>query len=919
METWNADYIDSQYALWKKDPSLVSTDWQYFFKGAELAGEPARESPDADKGACTEDQALRQGRVEHLTYRYRDLGHLLACLDPLASCPTEHPLLALSTVGLTPDDLSASFHTDLFPGRPRSPLKEILRVLRETYCRSIGVEYMHIQDPEERKWLQERMESTRNRPQLTNDARLRIHDKLCQSHLFESFLNRKYPGQTRFSLEGAEVLIPMLDALTDRLSAMAADEVILGMPHRGRLNVQTNILMKSYEEVFCEFESTYDPDSIVGAGDVKYHKGYVADIETRNGRTLRVALMSNPSHLESVNPVVEGFARARQTRTEDRRRNRVVPLLLHGDAAFAGQGIVAEVLNMSQLAGYRTGGTIHLVVNNQIGYTTLPENARSTRYATDAAKMLMVPVFHVHGENPEAAVHTIHMACDYRMRFNKDVVIDLVCFRRYGHNEGDEPYFTQPLMYDRIKSRPALKTLHRKTLIDDGVLTEKAAEKIDAGIAECLEQAHSAAKKTACALPADHFYEGWEQISGDYSFAPVNTTVSQEIISTVAEKLLALPEKFTLHRTLQRLYDRRRAMRTGKEGVDWAFAEALAFATLVMEKIPVRLSGQDSRRGTFSQRHAVVTDQETGAQWEAINHLADGQARFTCYNSLLSESGVLGFEYGYSLSHPGALVLWEAQFGDFANGAQTIIDLYIAAGQSKWQRLSGLVMLLPHGYEGMGPEHSSARLERFLQLAAEENIQILQPTTPVQYFHMLRRQARAGYRKPMVVMTPKSLMRLPAAVSDIADFSKGGFAPVLADPAPPPRPKTVILCSGKLYYELAARRLRIKGDGPAIVRLEQLYPFPESQLKKCLSPFTTAKTWLWAQEEPENMGAWRFVKPHIEAVVKAPLAYIGREAAASPATGLPGVYRQQQAAILDRAVGREKATRPNRHKAPEAR
>ncbi len=899
METWNAEYLDEQYALWKKDPDAVSPDWQHFFRGFELG-----QSGEDLELACTEDQALKQTRVEALTYRYRDIGHLLSCLDPLVSCPTEHPLLTLSAFGLTEADLDRTFYTDLFPNRNQATLKEITGVLRETYCRGIGVEYMHLQDPEERKWLQERMESVRNRPAVSRDDRIRVLNKLCQSTLFESFLNKKYPGQTRFSLEGADVLIPMLDVLVNHTAASKLQEIILGMSHRGRLNVQANVLLKSYDEIFCEFESTYDPVSLHGAGDVKYHKGYLADIQTPEGNDIRIALMSNPSHLESINPVVEGFARARQTILGDQDRNRVLPLLLHGDAAFAGQGIVAEVLNMSRLEGYATGGTLHVVVNNQIGYTTLPENARSTRYATDIAKMLMGPIFHVHGENPESAVHVIRLACDYRMRFNKDVVIDLVCFRRYGHNEGDEPYFTQPLMYDRIKSRPPLYRLYLEQLEEEKVITPPEAEKIENGVNQCLEAAHEAAKKTACVLPRDRFYDSWSGVKDAYNHAAVKTGAPVKSIRALGQKLNTIPEGFTVHRSIGRLLEKRERMISGKEGIDWAMAENLAFGLLLTEGIPVRLSGQDSRRGTFSQRHSVIMDQKTGDFHEPLNRLVKNQAAFTCYNSLLSEAGVLGFEYGYSLARPEALTLWEAQFGDFINGAQTIIDLYLAAGQSKWQRLSGLTLLLPHGYEGLGPEHSSARPERFLQLCAEENIQVCQPTTPAQYFHLLRRQAKAGYRKPLVILTPKSLLRHPEVISPLPAFSNDVFEPVLDDPDTPAKPKKGIFCSGKIYYELLVRRRQVKTNTPALIRIEQYYPFPEKPLEKVIHHHKEIEEWYWVQEEPENMGAWRFMKPYLETLTEKQVKYVGRKAAASPAPGIPAIYRQQQNEVIDTAVGK---------------
>ena len=898
METWNADYIDAQYARWKKNPDAVSQDWQFFFKGFEL-GQDGRLG---EEPVCTEDQALRQARVEALTYAYRDLGHLLSCLDPLVSCPTTHPLLALSAFGLDTTDLKETFHTNLFAERNRASLEEIISTLRETYCRSIGAEYMHLQDPAERKWLQERMEPVRNRPGLDNDTKRRILNKLYQSSLFEFFLNKKYPGQTRFSLEGADILIAMLDILVNQAASQEVKEIVLGMAHRGRLNVQANVLMKPYKDIFCDFASSYDPESIVGAGDVKYHKGYVSDITAKGGQPLRIALLSNPSHLESVNPVVEGFVRGRQDLDPSPPKD-IMPLLIHGDAAFAGQGIVTEVLNMSQLEGYQTGGTVHLVINNQIGYTTLPENARSTRYATDVAKMLMVPIFHVHGENPEAAAHVMQLALDYRMAFAKDVVVDVVCFRRYGHNEGDEPYFTQPTMYERIKSRPSASQLYKEELVAAGVVTESDAEAVLSDINHCLDSAYEDAKRETCTLPENRFYENWKDYSGTYSPESVRTSVAASKLVSLAQKLITPPQDFSLHPKLERLNANRLDIIKKKKGIDWAFAETLAFASLLVESIPVRLSGQDSRRGTFSQRHSFLVDQKTGTSYVPLNELQKKQALFSCYDSLLSEAGVLGFEYGYSLARPEGLTLWEAQFGDFINGAQNIIDLYIVSGEAKWQRLSGLVLLLPHGNEAMGPEHSSARPERFLQLCATNNIQVCQPSTPAQYFHLLRRQGLAPYRKPLIILTPKSLMRHPQVVSTLSEFSRGAYQEVLDDPAPPSKTTELIFCSGKIYYELMARRQQLKSPNRAIVRIEQYYPLPEKGLKEIIARYPKAEKWYWVQEEPQNMGAWQFLCPYLEVLVGKRVDYIGRKPSASPASGFSHISRQEQATIIDQAFG----------------
>jgi len=898
---WNAEYIDEQYRLWKADPSKVSQDWRFFFEGFELAS--AREEEAVQ--VCDEEQVTLQSRVEKLTYRYRDLGHLLSCLDPLSACPTDHPLLNPEAFNLSEKDFDREFYTDIFPDKKLAPLRDIIRTLRETYCRSVGVEYMHLQDPDERIWLQERMEPVLNRPALKKEEKIRLLNTLYQASVFEQFLHRKYVGQTRFSLEGAEALIPMLDSLLENVAARGCREVILGMAHRGRLNVQANILGKSYEDIFCEFESSYDPNSLVGAGDVKYHNGFLADVKTASDDEIRVFLVNNPSHLESVDPVVEGFARARQDMLygEDRQRS-VMALLIHGDAGFAGQGIVAETLNMSQLEGYGTGGTVHIIINNQIGYTTLPEDARSTRYSTDIAKMLMVPIFHVHGENPEAVLHVVKLACEYRVEFGKDVVIDLVCYRRYGHNEGDEPYFTQPLMYQQIKERPSLSQIYGQQLIEDGILGKDQVKEIEKEVYQCLEESLESARQKGCVFPDLRFYEEWEEIQGNYSPDSVETGIDRKRLVTIARKLNTVPEGFSLHRTLKKLLERRlQAIEEGKN-IDWANGEALAFASLLVEGIPVRLSGQDSVRGTFSQRHCALFDTETGEEYVPLSNLGEDQAPYLAYDSLLSESGVLGFEYGYSLAQPHGLIIWEAQFGDFINNAQAVVDLYLASGQSKWQRLSGLVLLLPHGLEGQGPEHSSARLERFLQLCAQDNMVVCNPTTPAQYFHLLRRQVKSKFRKPLIVMTPKSLLRHPLAVSELSDMTSSSFKEILADGVVEEKNcRRILFCSGKIFYELLQRREELEDFEVGIIRLEQLYPFPAKQLEEIIANFSKAEEWIWVQEEPENMGAWSFVRPRLSSLVHTHISYIGREAAPSPATGFRSIYKGEQAAIINEAVG----------------
>jgi 2-oxoglutarate dehydrogenase E1 component len=896
---WNADYIDAQYERWKSDPQSLSGEWRFFFEGFELAASGI----EAPADAVGEDQLQRQARVQALIYRYRDLGHLMACLDPLAACPTDHPLLNLAAFNLTPQDLDRNFLARRLAASDRLPLSQIIQALKETYCHSIGVEFMHLQDPGERRWLIDRMEPARNRSPLKASAKRRILEKLFGAALFEQFINKKYLAVTRFSLEGGDAIIPALDSLVGHVAQKGCREIILGMAHRGRLNVQAHILDKPYEDIFGEFENCYNPDDLTGSGDVKYHNGYLADIETTGEQGLRIFLMNNPSHLESVDPVVEGFVRARQEITGDQQRGQVLPLLIHGDAAFAGQGIVTETLNMSQLEGYRTGGTFHLVINNQIGYTTLPEDARSTRYSTDVAKMLMVPIFHVHGEDPEALVHVFQLAADYRWEFGKDVVIDVVCYRRYGHNEGDEPYFTQPQMYEQIRQRPSLHRIYADKLIEENVVQESDIENITQAVNTRLNTAYEAVHGSECPFPFPRFYEDWQEIKTDFTHTPVNTGVKKETLFSLSQMLNTVPQKFALHPKLERLLQKRRLTADSGHDLDWSGAEALAFASLLTEGFPIRLSGQDSGRGTFSQRHSVLVDTQTGQKFVPLNALGKKQAPFAVYDSLLSEAGVLGFEYGYSLAQPYGLVLWEAQFGDFVNNAQSIIDLFIASGESKWQRLSGLVLLLPHGFEGQGPEHSSARPERFLQLCAADNIQVCNPTTPAQYFHLLRRQVKAKFRKPLVILTPKSLLRLPAAVSTVDEIARGSFQALIDDTEAIKDPQTVLLCSGKIYYELAAGRLERKSTGIAILRLEQIYPFPRDLLQKAAKKYSKARQWCWVQEEPENMGGWQFVRPRLEEIIKKSLAYIGRKAASSPATGFPAIFRREQNEIIEKAVG----------------
>jgi 2-oxoglutarate dehydrogenase E1 component len=721
--------------------------------------------------------------------------------------------------------------------------------------------------------------------------------------LFERFLHTRYTGQKRFSLEGAETLIPVLETIVEKAADMHVREIILGMAHRGRLNVLANILRKPYEEIFAQFEDKYLPDTTDGDGDVKYHLGFSSDRVNSNGKKVHLSLSPNPSHLEAVDPVVEGRTRAKQTLFGDVERIWGIPVLVHGDAAFAGQGLVAETLNLSQLAGYTTGGTIHVIVNNQIGFTTAPSDARSTTYCTDIAKMIQAPIFHVNGEDPEASVFVSELSLDFRQTFGRDVVIDMFCYRRHGHNEGDEPAFTQPIMYGKIRGRPSLSSIYTEQLIMMGDLTVAETEAITEKFENKLQAALEEVRTGPSQYPTMHGFEGqWKGMTSRYSAAPVETGVPQETLLRIVEGLTRVPDNFEMHPTVARIFKNYAREMHEHKPILWPLAELLSFGSLLLEGTPVRLSGQDSRRGTFSQRHSVVYDARTGEPYLPLNDLDPKQAPFSVYDSLLSEAAVLGFEFGYGLDAPHTLVLWEAQFGDFANGAQVIIDQFVASSESKWQRDSGVVMLLPHGYEGQGPEHSSARLERYLQLCAEDNMQVCYPSTPAQYFHLLRRQMKRNFRKPLIVMTPKSLLRLKAASSPLDEFVSGRFQEVLDDTeVDPARVRRVVLCSGKVYYDLLERRNEAKANDVALVRVEQFYPFAEELFKRALARYRKAREWVWAQEESQNMGGWTFMEPRLRGLGYN-FEYVGRDASASPATGSLGVHRREQRELAEAAV-----------------
>ena len=894
----NLEFIEALYQRWRRDPQTVEPSWRYFFEGFELgASQPLAPRPAAVDGAA-------QTAIVRLIYAYRDLGHFLAHLDPLSEARTSHPLLELSEFGFTEADLDRTFSTTPFLGMERGTLRQLIDALKETYCRTIGVEYMHIQDTRIRRWLQERMEPRRNRPRFDQAKKVRILKSLHYAELFERFLHTRYTGQKRFSLEGAETLIPILEAIVEKAPDMQVREIILGMAHRGRLNVLANILRKPYEEIFAQFEDKYLPDTMDGDGDVKYHLGFSSDRVNSQGKKVHLSLSPNPSHLEAVDPVVEGRTRAKQTLFGDRERLWGIPLLIHGDAAFAGQGLVAETLNLSQLAGYTTGGTIHVIVNNQIGFTTAPNDARSTTYCTDIAKMIQAPIFHVNGEDPEASVYVAELALEFRQTFHRDVVIDMFCYRRHGHNEGDDPSITQPIMYSKIRGRPSLSSIYTEQLIMMGDLTVAETEAITQKFESKLQQALEEVRTEPSHYPTMmHGFEGqWKGMTSHYSHAPVETGVTEETLQQIVEGLARVPDNFQLHPTVARVFKSYLQDMKDRKAILWPLAELLSFGSLLLEGTPVRLSGQDSRRGTFSQRHSVVFDARTGEPYSPLNGLSPKQARFDAYDSLLSEAAVLGFEFGYALDAPHTLVLWEAQFGDFANGAQVIIDQFIASSESKWQRDSGVVMLLPHGYEGQGPEHSSARIERYLQLCAEDNMQVCYPSTPAQYFHLLRRQMKRPFRKPLIVMTPKSLLRLKAAHSPLEEFVKGRFQEVLDDSTVDAgRVRRLLLCSGKIYYDLYERRAEAEANDIAIIRMEQFYPFHEEALAQVLRRYRKAKEWIWVQEESQNMGGWSFMEPRLRSMGYH-FEYVGRDASASPATGSLAVHRREQKELVEAAI-----------------
>lgn len=886
----NLELLEQQYERWRRDAASVDDSWRAFFEGFELG-----------RGEASTAGGDKQAAVIDLIDAYRGLGHILARLDPLSDPPPTVPLLEPAHFGLTAADLERKFDASHFVGLKQITLRELIRVLRAAYCGTVGVEYMHIQDTSIRRWLQERMEPVRNRPETTRRLRLRILMELHYAALFEKFLQTRYLGQKRFSLEGAETLIPLLNLLLERAADAGVREVVLGMAHRGRLNVLANVLGKPYDELFAEFEENYLPESTAGDGDVKYHLGFSSDRVTAKGNPLHLSLTPNPSHLEAVNPVVEGRVRAKQHQHQDAERLKGMALLIHGDAAVAGQGLVAETLNLSQLPGYKTGGTIHVVVNNQIGFTTRPSDARSTRYCTDVAKMIEAPIFHVNAEDPEACVFAAGLALDFRNTFHKDVFLDMYCYRKHGHNEGDEPSFTQPIMYEKIRTHPSVTEIYTDVLVTRGDLTIEQSEAITAEFQEKLHQAQVETKKTPRYVGMRGFSGRWKSLTPQVSSDPVATSVRADTLRKIAETISRVPEGFHLHPKMKPILEARLHDVAERQPIAWGLAEALAFGSLLLEGTSIRLSGQDTRRGTFSQRHAVLYDSKNEQPYIPLQHLDTKQDSFSVYDSLLSEAAALGFEFGYALDSPDTLVLWEAQFGDFANGAQVVIDQFLVCSQSKWQRDNGLVLLLPHGYEGQGPEHSSARLERWLQMCAEDNIQVCYPTTAAQYFHLLRRQMHRNFRKPLIVMTPKSLLRHKPAMSPIDQFTGGQFREVIEDATTDlAKVRRVILCSGKVYYDLMEQQSH-DGAAVALVRVEQLYPFPAEAIEKAVKRFAKAREVLWVQEESLNMGAWSFIEPRLRALGMKP-KYVGRDASASPATGSRQIHLREQKELVETAL-----------------
>ena len=922
----NAAYVEELYELYLHDPNAVPEEWRTKFQTLPVEGNSAndvshstirdhfvllaknqRRAQPVSAGSVSSEHEKKQVEVLRLIQAYRMRGHQAAQLDPLGLWQRPAPAdLSINHYGLTNADLDTTFRAgDLYIGKEEASLREILEALQQTYCRTIGAEFTHIVDSEQRHWFEQRLESVRGRPTYSAEVKSHLLERVTAAEGLEKYLGTKYPGTKRFGLEGGESLIPLLDELIQRSGNYGTKEIVIGMAHRGRLNVLVNTFGKNPRELFDEFEGKKKIE--LGSGDVKYHQGFSSNVMTSGGE-VHLAMAFNPSHLEIVSPVVEGSVRARQDRRNDKTGDKVLPISIHGDAAFAGQGVVMETFQMSQTRGFKTGGTVHLVINNQVGFTiSNPLDSRSTEYCTDVAKMIQAPILHVNGDDPEAVMFVTQLAIDYRMQFKRDVVIDLFCYRRRGHNEADEPNGTQPLMYQQIAKQRTTRELYADRLTQEGVVdTDRVQAKIDEyrnALDNGLHVVKSLVKE-----PNKELFVDWRPYLGHAWTARHDTRFDLKTLQELSAKLLEIPEGFVMQRQVSKIYEDRQKMQAGGLPINWGYAETMAYATLAFEGHPIRMTGQDIGRGTFSHRHAVLHNQKDASTYIPLQHLYEGQPRFDLYDSLLSEEAVLAFEYGYSTTTPNALVIWEAQFGDFANGAQVVIDQFITSGEHKWGRLCGLTMLLPHGYEGQGPEHSSARLERYLQLCAEHNIQVCVPTTPAQIYHLLRRQVIRPLRKPLVVLTPKSLLRHKLAVSTLEDLAEGSFQTVIPeiDAQDPANVERIVLCSGKVYYDLLEKRRAEGREDIAIVRLEQLYPFPEDDLIEVLAPYKNVKHIVWCQEEPMNQGAWYCSQHHMRRIIgghdkSLVLEYAGRDASAAPACGYASMHAEQQAKLLQDA------------------
>ena len=906
-----ASYIEELYNTYKQDPAAVDSGWRTFFEGFEFSqrfsGNGATNgtvngvaAAPSTPTSSNQERVRKEMEVVHLIRGYRSRGHLLATTNPIRKRIDRQPRLALADFQLSETDLDQVFDAgvEVF-GRPAT-LREIVAALKTIYTGNIGFEYLYIRDREQKNWLRDKIEKEALHMKFSVEEKKHILSKLNEAVVFENFLHTKYIGQKRFSLEGGETTIPALDAMINQAAKMGVEEVMIGMAHRGRLNVLANIMRKTYEQIFNEFEGNL-PDQVWGDGDVKYHMGYSSQVTTPEGNDIYLKLAPNPSHLEAVNPVVEGFVRARADGMYGSDYDKVLPVLIHGDAAVAGQGIVYEVTQMSGLEGYYTGGTIHFVINNQVGFTTDFGDARSSIYCTDVAKIVDAPVLHVNGDDPEAVVYCMRLAVEYRQKFNKDIFIDMVCYRRHGHNESDEPKFTQPVLYKFIENHPNPREVYQQKLAERGDLDAELASTMDREFKALLQERLDMVKQKALPYAMPKLEREWMTLSyateADFEQSP-ETSVPAETLAKVGKALVSVPEGFKVLKQIEKLLSDREKMIFETKQINWATAELLAYGSILAEGKPVRLSGQDVQRGTFSHRHAVLRDANTNATYSSLSNIQDNQGAFMIYNSLLSEYGVLGFEFGYAMANPNALVIWEAQFGDFANGAQVMIDQFISSSETKWDRWNGLVMLLPHGYEGQGPEHSNARPERFLQLSANNNIIVTNVTTPANFFHLLRRQVVASYRKPLVVMSPKSMLRHPLCVSSMDELTQGRFLETIGDSyAKPKKVKRVLLCTGKLYYELFEKQQKENREDVAIIRVEQLHPFPKKQLNALLAQYPKAEV-CWVQEEPFNMGAWTFM---LRMYGEQPMRVIARKPSASPSTGFYKVHHMEQADILSRA------------------